>query len=216
MPGYNHYENAQEVPKCEIDALRTDPSACVHVFTKKGASRYITGEIRRTWTPDGKVTEEFRRFVMYDGRKWSGLTDELAQVFDPALHARRMERKAKRANKRNAAHDIGTGAIFYTSWGYEQTNIEWFEVVKTTAKTVTLRSIASAKDYKGSMSGTTTPRPGCFVDDFNLDDDENANGIRRNVRNFGHGGNDSWGCKIDDLRNAWLWDGKPKYFSEWY
>ena len=142
--------------------------------------------------------------------------DELAQAFDPELHAIRQERKAKRRNKMNKAHAIELGAIFYTSWGYEQTNIEWFEVVKTTAKTVTLRRIAGAREYCGAMDGYTKPCPGSYVDDFKFDDDENANGIRRIVKNYGWGNEDSWSCKIDEVRHAHLWDGKPKHFSEWY
>lgn len=38
-------------------------------------------------------------------------------------------------------HNIKIGDIFYNSWGYEQTNIDFYQVVSTTAKTISLRRI---------------------------------------------------------------------------
>jgi hypothetical protein len=43
-------------------------------------------------------------------------------------------------------HNIKIGDIFYNSWGYEQTNIDFYQVVSTTAKTITLRAIKGASD----------------------------------------------------------------------
>lgn len=52
-------------------------------------------------------------------------------------------------------HNIQIGDIFYNSWGYDQTNIDFYQVVATTAKTISLRRISSAttdsNDYQ--MSG---------------------------------------------------------------
>jgi hypothetical protein len=49
-------------------------------------------------------------------------------------------------------HDLPVGTIFVFSWGYDQTNVNFYQVVATTPKTVTIREIAQE-----SLPG----QPGC-------------------------------------------------------
>jgi hypothetical protein len=62
-------------------------------------------------------------------------------------------------------HDIVVGDIFEYSWGYDQTNVDYFEVVATTAKTVKIRKIGahSVPGSEGFMSDKCVPVPGKFV-----------------------------------------------------
>lgn len=50
------------------------------------------------------------------------------------------------------------GTIFYTSWGYEQTNVDFYEVIHSTAKMVTVRELekATAED-NGQFTGRAVP-----------------------------------------------------------
>lgn len=43
---------------------------------------------------------------------------------------------------------IKEGSIFYSSWGYDQTNIDFYQVVKATAKTVWLRKLNAKVEEK--------------------------------------------------------------------
>ncbi|WP_370791031.1 hypothetical protein [Bilophila wadsworthia] len=52
------------------------------------------------------------------------------------------------------------GDILVSSWGYEQTNVDFYEVVKVTAKTVTLIPIERKVQLKGFMRYEATPVPG--------------------------------------------------------
>ena len=52
------------------------------------------------------------------------------------------------------------GDILVSSWGYEQTNVDFYEVVKVTAKTVTLIPIERKVQLKGFMRYEATPIPG--------------------------------------------------------
>ena len=63
-------------------------------------------------------------------------------------------------------HNIKIGDIFYNSWGYEQTNIDYYQVVKATKKTISLRRIkGTAEDYNNSgMTGSVIPLKNNFVD----------------------------------------------------
>lgn len=78
-----------------------------------------------------------------------------------------LEAKAKRQAERKAAADtidVKVGDIFCSSWGYDQTNIDYYEVVATSAKMATVRAIAAdCKDEPEFMTGSCVPVPGKFI-----------------------------------------------------
>lgn len=65
------------------------------------------------------------------------------------------------------AADPQPGDIYRTSWGYDQTNVEFFEVVKRTASTVTLRRIAAkmGDPDHGENPHSVYPAPGRYIRD---------------------------------------------------
>jgi len=98
-------------------------------------------------------------------------------------------------------HNIKPGDIFYNSWGYEQTNIDFYQVVATTAKTITLRRIKSAsKDYDPyCMSGSKVAVRDAFCSDELLKKTPYLMDGKWRVKfEFGAG------CQ---------WDGSPMHFS---
>lgn len=111
-----------------------------------------------------------------------------------------LERKATIAAERKTyRHDYKAGEILVSSWGYDQTNVEFYEVTATTERTVTLRPIAQASvDDPGEapMTGKTTARPGEFI------------GEPETFRPTSAGG-----FKLNSYKWARRWDGKPAYFS---
>lgn len=58
------------------------------------------------------------------------------------------------------------GDILKSSWGYEQTNVSFYQVVKATAKMLTVRRIGSEmeSDAELSMSGKVVPKVGVFME----------------------------------------------------
>ncbi len=64
-------------------------------------------------------------------------------------------------------YNFKVGQIFYNSWGYEQTNVDFYQVVKVTDKSVEFRAIESVKNYSSdtSMSGKTKPFINRFKDE---------------------------------------------------
>ena len=57
---------------------------------------------------------------------------------------------------------VRVGDIFYTSWGYDQTNVNFYEVAEVTAKCFRVREIGSKVIYKegySSMSDHVIPDP---------------------------------------------------------
>lgn len=80
-------------------------------------------------------------------------------------------RKANAREQRRAAvaehsDKIGVGHIFRYSWGYDQTNIEYYQVIAKTGQTVTVREIAQSvvPGSEGFMSESVKPRVGHFLE----------------------------------------------------
>jgi len=96
------------------------------------------------------------------------------------------------------------GSILYSSWGYEQTNIDFYVVVARKGNWITIQPMNKQKTYDGHMSGTCVP----------ADVVELASTFRRRLRVDDRGV--CYGCKGPDSYNSlYSWDGMPKYFSEY-
>jgi hypothetical protein len=58
------------------------------------------------------------------------------------------------------------GKVFYTSWGYDQTNVEFYQVVGLKGKkTVILKELECDYVASGDMQGKVTPKLDCFEND---------------------------------------------------
>lgn len=95
---------------------------------------------------------------------------------------------------------IQAGDIFYTSWGYEQTNVDFYQVIRATEKTVWVREIRGTTS--GGWRGETEPIKDSFVSDKVL---------RRKI----HGGESPF-FSVNEVANAWPYDGRPLYYSRYH
>ena len=88
------------------------------------------------------------------------------------------------------------GAIFSRSWGYDQTNVDFYQVTKRIGKTmVEIREIAcSTRGETGGPSETVVPHINRFT------------GEPRRCRP-----NDRGRIKINHYDHAYPWDGRPKH-----
>lgn len=95
------------------------------------------------------------------------------------------------------------GDVLVASWGYEQTNIDYYLVTKRTAKSVKLQPIGKKNvALTGHMTGTCEPDPDSFLD---------APEITRRVR--AHSGSE-W-VTVNDYTSATLWSGQPNSWSSY-
>jgi hypothetical protein len=117
-----------------------------------------------------------------------------------------VETKARRAEERKRPHPLKVGDILHTSWGYDQTNVEFFEVIRVVSgRTVELREIAQKRTETGWCTGTCKPIPGAFLSSRFEGDDTGKPIIRR----ASHDGT----VRIDDVRHAWLGGGEHRWSS---
>ena len=110
---------------------------------------------------------------------------------EQAAKARREAAKAARAN-----HKITVGACVVTSWGYDQTNVDAYEVIKVSGQMITLRRCHTRTVSEHPGSDRVQPVPGTGYGET----------MRRRVSSTGDG------VKISDGRGwAYLWDGERSY-----
>tara|TARA_R100000808_G_scaffold19434_1_gene42155 strand:- start:1772 stop:2353 length:582 start_codon:yes stop_codon:yes gene_type:complete len=116
----------------------------------------------------------------------------------------REQYKLERAAARKAFKpDLNIGDIYYASWGYDQTNVNFYQVVEIKGSaTVVLRELSqnTVKDsyYSHGMACSVVPVKDEFLND---------NTMTKRVGQYG--------IKIDSVRSASKYDGSPKYKS-WY
>lgn len=97
------------------------------------------------------------------------------------------------------------GDILSAAWGYEQTNVSWFQVLSVAGKqTVMIREIAGhVTEDGGFMSGHSMPMKDGFC----------ADSVPMKKRVSGPVGHES--VRINSYMHAYPWDGKPEFCS-WY
>lgn len=114
-------------------------------------------------------------------------------------------REARAAQRKAAAargHDLQVGDVLYSSWGYEQTNIDFYQVVRVVSlRSVELRELTQQVTETGNMCGTAT----AVKDSFRA-------GAPALIKRAD-------GCSVPRLggcrRAATKWNGHPLYCS-WY
>ena len=97
-------------------------------------------------------------------------------------------------------HNLKVGNILYSSWGYDQTNISLYKVVRLAGKTmVVLQELQGTRHYGEDhfMAGTITP---------NEDEFYKSEFKKKAVNDC---------VSIESYELAQLWDGKPKQFTSY-
>lgn len=81
-----------------------------------------------------------------------------------ALHAERIAKtRAEKAERRAKPHGLKVGDILRASWGYEQTNIDYYEVRALIGlQMVEIQEIGQTAEETGFMSGNCVPMPGAY------------------------------------------------------
>jgi hypothetical protein len=129
--------------------------------------------------------------------------DETARAKSVAQHFESRQSHDKRMSDRRSEdkafqHDTKVGDIYRTSWGYDQTNVEFFEIIEIRGKFAILREIGCAADEStlGGPQERIIPQSGAFLAP-RYEGDDRGQPIRRLIQKHG--------IKIDDVRTGWKW-----------
>jgi len=126
----------------------------ITVYTRDGETLgglcFVGKAVKPTW---------FYRFKSVEQRN-----KEIEQTF--AKVQAKVDRKAQeKANKSEAMnnHGVVAGDVFRCSWGYDQTNIDYYEVIAVTGKTATICRIGCLSENTGWLQGESVPQLGAFI-----------------------------------------------------
>ncbi len=109
-------------------------------------------------------------------------------------------KEARRAARKAHVTALKVGDILVASWGYDQTNIDYFEVTRVVSgKTVEVREIAQrVVESKGFMTETVVPVPGQYIGAVT----QHRVTVYDNI-------------KLNSYKYATKWDGQPDFQSHY-
>lgn len=112
--------------------------------------------------------------------------------------------KVQKFAAQNSPHDFKVGDILYDSWGYEQTNIDWYQITEVKGRSITMREIKCTSEDTGWMTGRAMPVKGSFCGDP----------IKKVVQAYVSNGK---AHHYINSRHGWIsqWDGTPKRWSSY-
>jgi len=90
---------------------------------------------------------------------------------------------------------IQVGTIMYSSWGYEQTNIDFYIVTERKNDTIIMQAIGSKCTHDGDMTGKCIADPSTTV----------GQPFKKRIGKYG--------VSLASYKSCSVWDGSPKYFS---
>jgi hypothetical protein len=118
------------------------------------------------------------------------------EVLLRTLEAAMKEEVKLEADPAAAGEGFKVGDLLYTSWGYDQTNIDFYQVVQVKGRaTVVIRQVAEKIVRQGDQEEDVVPEPGKFE----------GEPLLRRVKP-----GDRPSVKLESYAWAYLWDGKPK------
>jgi hypothetical protein len=138
------YELHTEIPEFGIQVYaKAEPQLALMYFGKRAKAE---------WHYRFKSVERMEEFIR----------SEVAKYRQGAEF--RATEKARVRELRSRPHGVEVGTIFRTSWGYEQTNVEYYEVVALIGKSMCeLREIAQERTETSWQTGETLPMPGQYI-----------------------------------------------------
>ncbi len=125
---------------------------------------------------------------------------EIKRIKEKAA-ARQESLDLKKKTNLLAAQDCVVGQIYYSTWGYDQTNVDFYQVVFAKGQTAVLRLLKKEKTSTGSMSGRAVAKVGVYVGDP----------LRKKIVSYN--GKPAFSSPNGGLIT--LWDGKPVGYSEY-
>ena len=185
--------NERWIPKDSTPVTRDGINGIVYTssfLSMKGEQRYSAIGYR------GKSTHMAFNYSFRSLEQMNTYIDEFfksVQGHQERITQRRTERKEFKTA-------LKPGDILHTSWGYDQTNVEFFQVLEVSKNTIQIREIG--QDYKelGYMQGQTKPVKDQFLKDEPV-----------LTRRVGPGEY----VRIDDVRSAWVLDREMCFTSSY-
>jgi hypothetical protein len=123
-----------------------------------------------------------------DAQKRSALNEEIK-----GNRAWMEHKKKKQEERKSFSHGYKEGDFLYSSWGYEQTNVDFFQVIGLKGKSIIIREVMPREARSSRTQHYLVPWRNRWV--------RGSQPMKRTPRGPS--------VKIDNVRRAWKWEGKP-------
>lgn len=130
---------------------------------------------------------------------------------DGTLYASNIDSKGYSATTMLHANDVikldapkpsvKVGDIFVCSWGYDQTNVDYYKVIAVKNKSVVIAEVSQTRNYTGCMQGQCMPNVNDVV----------GQPMTKRIQACG----DKVSLKMTSYSWAYPWNGKQNMFTEW-
>jgi hypothetical protein len=188
------------IPKDASEIKDEQTGAVVYLYTNGYGKLRATGFTGKRSKPDLDYT-----FRTQESRAQT-VTEWFARI-----KAYRQEKADRMQARREWQHGYRVGDILSASWGYEQTNVDFYQVVSVNGKTITVREIACASVPNSNPEGASG------MSDRVVADRDHFTGepMVKRPQSYDGSSTDAGYVTISESQSAHKWDGKPEYRS-WY
>lgn len=160
-----------------------------------------TRKLRKILASEGLVITEALREAAEDDPCWDGYEQVGMKEKDGKQVPNCVPKKE--AAGEDPIDLVNVGDFLVSSWGYDQTNVDFYEVVAKTKKMVAIREVE--KKYVGPRDAPSVkvmPVPGRYT----------GPALKKKPKAGWRGGVT---VRINSYSSAHLWDGKPQYQTGW-
>jgi hypothetical protein len=197
-------------------------------FSKAGVDfivdDYVNGGVRYyraradVPTPKGKYSKSKNVFYyrFFSAQERDAYVEKYIEQVEARLKRIQDAKDAKAAARKEAKNPYKVGDLFYDSWGYDQTNIDFYQIVEVGKMSVKMRAIGkrSVPGTQGFMSEDVSP-----VKDLFLSDDHYRGGLITSIVQVNvWGGKTSYGIRGYYKDHGYLskTDETQSHYSSWY
>ena len=165
------------------------------------------------------ITEKQMNYIMkLDPNKTAEMLKDLS-IKEASIMIYKLKKQPK---PKEYEHGFKVGDVLYADWGYEQTNLDFFQVVKVSESSVWVKEVVMKKTEEDMMShgmardiayDPKTAKP--IVKSFWFSEEEQAKGKLLRISNYTYNGKKTYYVKVHGRYTLYHYNGE-KLYESWY
>jgi len=168
----------------------------VEIYTRTFENYNGLGYVAVGWK--GKAVKPTFNIIFSTVKNMKAYIECFIANYEAHLLKKAEAKAAAKAKKAAAAEAVNVGDIYYCSWGYDQTNVDFYKVIAKRGHKVTLIEVGSR-----------------VVDDHTTYENVVAVPLAHIGEPFDKMVNEYGSFRISSYSSALKWDGKPKHRTAW-
>lgn len=185
-----------DLEKAYVRDMQREDYLTLRIYTSKEVGKN-TGELLYTLVIfRGRAKKPYVNYLFRSEENMQKYIQEQKE----ATKAQLDDKKQQQEERKNFKHTLKVGDILYTSWGYGQTNIDYYQVTELVGK----KMVKLKQIKKGIVSSEMTADNVIAIKDKFYEDGEYRGGTLTKKVQVGNG------IRISSFEYATLWDGQAK------